>query len=60
LGTRHRKIDTGNIGYKTQNDRHVKHWTQDTERKTLVTLGTRYRKIDTGNIGHKTQKDSHG
>jgi hypothetical protein len=22
LGTRHRKIDTGNIGYKTQKDRH--------------------------------------
>jgi hypothetical protein len=22
LGTRHRKIDMGNIGYKTQKDRH--------------------------------------
>jgi hypothetical protein len=30
--TRHRKIDTGNIGHKTQKDRHGKHWTQDTER----------------------------
>jgi hypothetical protein len=44
LGTRHRKIDTGNIGNKTQKDRqgnfghktkkdrHVQHWAQYTER----------------------------
>jgi hypothetical protein len=32
LGTRHRKIDTGNIAHKTQKDRHGQHWTQDTER----------------------------
>jgi hypothetical protein len=31
LDTRHRKIDTVNIGHKTQKDRHVSHWTQDTE-----------------------------
>jgi hypothetical protein len=31
LDTRHRKIDTGNIGHKTQNDSHVSHWVQDTE-----------------------------
>jgi hypothetical protein len=60
LGTRHRKIDMGNIGHEKQKDRHRKHWTQDTERKTRVTLDTRYRKIDIGNIGHKTHKDRHG
>jgi hypothetical protein len=27
LDTRHRKIDTGNIGHETQKDRHGKHWT---------------------------------
>jgi hypothetical protein len=32
LDTRHRKIDTGNIGHKTQKDKHRKHWTQDIER----------------------------
>jgi hypothetical protein len=41
LGTRHRKIDTGNIGNKTQKD-------------TVVTLNTRQRKRDTGNIGNMT------
>jgi hypothetical protein len=60
LDTRHRKIDTGNIGHKTQKDRHVFHWTQDTERWTRVTLVTRHRQKYTGNIGHKTQKDKHG
>jgi hypothetical protein len=30
LDTRHRTIDTGNIGHKTQKDRHGKHWTEDT------------------------------
>ena len=72
MDTRHRKIDTGNIGHKTQTDRHGKQWVQDTERWTrvtfgtrhrkidTVTLGTRHRKIDTGNIGHKTQKDRDG
>ena len=58
--TRHRKIDTSSIGHKTQKDRHGKHWTQDTERETRLTLNTRHRKIDTGNIGHNTQKDRHG
>jgi hypothetical protein len=60
LGTRQRKIDTGNIGHKTHKDRHGYHWAQDTERTTRVTLGTRHRKIDTGTIGHKTQKDRYG
>jgi hypothetical protein len=60
LDIRHRKIDTCNIGHKTQNDRHGQHWTQETERETRVTLDTRHRKIDTGNIGHKKQKDRHG
>ena len=36
MGTRHRKIDTGNIGHKTHKD-------------TVVTLITRQRKIDMGN-----------
>jgi hypothetical protein len=31
LDTRHRKIDTGNIGHKTQKDRHGYHWIHDTE-----------------------------
>jgi Pyruvate/2-oxoacid:ferredoxin oxidoreductase delta subunit len=35
MGTRNRKIYTGNIEHKTQKDRQEKHWTQDTERKTL-------------------------
>ena len=51
MDTRHRKkthtppkkIDTGNIGHKTQKDRH----------------GPHQKKIDTGNIEHKTQKDRH-
>ena len=60
MDTRHRKIDTGIIGHKTQKYRHVQHWAQDTEREIRVTLGTRHRKRDTGNIGHKTQKDRHG
>ena len=60
MDTRHRTIDTGNIGQKTKKDRNGKHWTQETERETRVTLDTRHRKIDTGNIGHKTQKDRHG
>ena len=72
MDTRHRKIDTCNIGHKTQEDRHVLHWKQDIERETWVTLDTRHKKIDTitmdtrnrkrdtGNIGHKTQKDRHG
>ena len=47
MDTRHKKIDTGNIGHKTQKDRRV-------------SLDTRHRKIDTGNIGHKTQKDRDG
>ena len=47
MGTRQRKIDTGNIGHKTKKDRHG------------ITLGRRKRKIDTGNLGHKTQKDRH-
>jgi nitrogen fixation-related uncharacterized protein len=41
LDTRHRKIDTGNIGQKTQKDRNGQYWTQDTERQIRVTLGTR-------------------
>ena len=48
MDTRHRKIDLGNIGHKTQKDRHG------------ATMGTRHRKIDTGYIGHKTQKDTYG
>jgi hypothetical protein len=48
LDTRYRKIETGNIGHKTQKDRHGYHWAQG------------HRKIDTGNVGHKTQKDRHG
>ena len=72
MGTRQRKLDTGNIGHTTQKDRHGQHWAQDTERWTRVTVGTRQRKIDTGSIwhktqkidtvnnGHKTQKDRHG
>jgi hypothetical protein len=32
LDTRHRKIDTCNIGHKTKNDRHEQHWAQDTNR----------------------------
>ena len=59
MNTRHTKIDTGNIGHKTQKDRHGQHWTQDTERKIRVTLDTRHTKIDTGNNGNKTQKDRH-
>jgi hypothetical protein len=31
LDTRHRKIDTDNIGHKTHKDRYEQHWTQDTE-----------------------------
>ena len=58
--TRHRKIDTGNIGHKTQKDKHGQHWAQDTEKQTHVALNTRHRKIDMGNIGHKTQKERHG
>ena len=54
MDTRHRKIDTGNIGHKTQNDRHGQHRAQATKRETQVTLYTRQRKIDTGNIGHET------
>jgi hypothetical protein len=46
LDTRHRKIDTSTIEHKTQKDRHVYHWTQNTER-------------DTGIIGLKTQKVRH-
>jgi hypothetical protein len=60
LDTRHKKIDTGSIWYKTQKERHREHWAQDTERYKQVTLATRHRKIDTGNIGHKTQRDRHG
>ena len=60
MDTRHRKIHTGNIGHKIQNDRHGLHWTQETERETRVTLDSRHRKIDTCSIGHKTQKDIHG
>jgi nitrogen fixation-related uncharacterized protein len=30
--TRNKKIDTENIGHKTQKYRHGKHWTQETER----------------------------
>ena len=60
MDTRNKKLDTGNIGHKTQKDRLGKHWTQDTERKTRATLGTRHIKIDTGNIGHKKNKDRHG
>ena len=48
MDTRHRKIDTGNIGHKTQKDRYGRE-----------TLDTRNRKIDTTNIGHKTQKNRH-
>jgi hypothetical protein len=59
LDTRHRKIDTGNIGHKTQKDRHVYHWAQYTERQTRVTLGTGHSKINTGNNGHKTHTDRH-
>jgi hypothetical protein len=59
LDTRHRKIDMGNIGHKTQKDTNGKHRTQETERWTEATLDTRHRKIDIGNIGHKTQKDIH-
>jgi uncharacterized membrane protein YsdA (DUF1294 family) len=47
------------FGHKTQKDRHGYHWTQDTERKTWVTLDTRHKTIDTDNSGHKTQKDKH-
>jgi hypothetical protein len=32
LDTRHRKIDTSNIGHKTQKDRYGQHWAHDTER----------------------------
>jgi hypothetical protein len=61
LDTRHRKktrtppkkIDTGNIGHKTQKDRHRYHLIQDTERRH----GPPQKKIVTGNIGHKTQKE---
>ena len=56
MGTRHRKIDTGNIGHKTQKYRHGPRQ----KRKTRVKLSTRHRKIDTGNIALKTQKDRHG
>ena len=47
MDRRQRKIDTCNIGHKTQKDRHGQHWTQDTERHP-------------SNIGHKTQKDTNG
>ena len=60
MGTRQRKIDTGNMGHKTNKDRHGYHWTQDKERETRVALGTRHRKIDTSSIGQKTKKDRHG
>jgi hypothetical protein len=58
-----KKIDTGNIGHKTQKDRHGPHQ----KRYTRVALDIRHRKktrtppkrIDTGNIGHKRQKDKH-
>jgi hypothetical protein len=60
LDTRHKQIDTGNIWYKTQKERHREHWAQDTERYTRVTLGTRQRKIDKGNIVRKTKKDRRG
>ena len=59
MDARQRKIHTGNIGHKTQKDRHGLHWTQDTERETRVTLDTRHRKIDRGNIRHKTHTDRH-
>ena len=59
LDTRHRKIDMGNIGHKTQKDKHGQHWAQDTERQTRVTLGTGHRKINTGNKGQKTHTDRH-
>ena len=62
MGRRQRKIDTGNIGHKTQKEdtdltkkgRHgnIGHKTQ--EEDTHPT-----KKIDRGNIGHKTQKDRH-
>ena len=60
MDSRHRKIDTCNIGHKTQKDRHGQLLTQDTERQIRVTLDTRHRKIDMGNIGHKTQKERYG
>jgi hypothetical protein len=50
----------GNIGHKTQKDKHGQHWTQETERETRVALDTRHRKIDTGSIEHKKHKDRHG
>jgi hypothetical protein len=68
LDTRHRKktrtppkkIDTENIGHKTEKDtdptkkdRHGEHWTQDAERRHTL----HQKKIDTENIGHKTQKE---
>ena len=60
METRHRKIDMGYFGHKTQTNRHDHNWTQETERETWVTLDTRHRKIDTGIIGLKTQKVRHG
>ena len=60
MGRRHRKIDTGNIGNKTQKNRHGYHWAQDRKILTWVTLGTRHKKIERGSIGHKTQKHRHG
>jgi ferredoxin len=43
LDTRHRKIDTGSIGHKTQKDRHGYHWTtQDKERKTRLSFCVLY------------------
>jgi hypothetical protein len=61
LDTRHRKINTDIIRYKTQKE----DTNRTTKRWSRVTLGTRHRKkthtppkkIDTGNIGHKTQKE---
>ena len=55
MKTRHRKIDMGNIGHKTQKIRHDHNWTHETEREKRETLDTRHRKLDTGIIGLKTQ-----
>jgi hypothetical protein len=38
LGKRHRKIESGNIGQKTQKDKHGQHWAQDTENVPRVYL----------------------
>jgi hypothetical protein len=45
------------IGHKTQKDRHGKHWAQEIERQTRLTLGTSHRKIDTCNIGQCKMRD---